>query len=179
MRKYFSLVCVLLITISCAKHNVKPINTNCDCINQNSRQNSGNNLPTAIPETLPSNADTKPAGADYALLKPAKWEDIDGLTSDDLSAAWPAWLQSCSTLINKQQNNQAQWQTACSAANKLTKPNSAAVIAYLTDHFNVYATTNQDGTDSGLITGYYEPLLKGSRTKSSQYPYPLYKQLPI
>jgi membrane-bound lytic murein transglycosylase A len=27
-----------------------------------------------------------------------------------------------------------------------------------------------------MITGYYEPMLKGSRTKSSQYPYPLYRQ---
>ena len=69
-----------------------------------------------------------------------------------------------------------QWQAACNAATRLNKPNSAEVIAYLTDYFNVYATTNQDGTDSGMITGYYEPLLKGSRTKSSQYPYPLYKQ---
>ena len=176
MKKYFSLVCVLLLTVSCAKHNVKPVATNCDCTNQNSRQNNGNNLPIAIPETPTSNTDIKPATPDYALLKPAKWEDIDGLTSDDLSASWPAWLQSCSTLKNKQQNNQAQWQTACSAANKLTIPNSAAVIAYLTDNFNVYAATNQDGTDSGMITGYYEPLLKGSRTKSAQYPYPLYKQ---
>ena len=82
MKNYFSLVCVLLITISCAKHNVKPVNNNCDCTKQNSRQNSGNNLPIATPETLPSNTDIKPAGSDYALLKPAKWEDIDGLTSN-------------------------------------------------------------------------------------------------
>jgi len=40
----------------------------------------------------------------------------------------------------------------------------------------VYSATNQDGTDTGMITGYYEPMLKGSRTKSSQYPYPLYRQ---
>ena len=176
MKNYFILVCVLLITVSCAKHNVKPVNTNYDCTNQNSRQNSSNNLPIAILDTPPNNTEIKPTTPDYALLKPAKWEDIDGLTSDDLSAAWPAWLQSCNILKNKQQNNQAPWQTACGEANKLTKPNSAAVIAYFTDNFNVYAATNQDGTDSGMITGYYEPLLKGSRTKSNQYLYPLYKQ---
>ena len=169
MKKYFILICVLLLSVSCAKHNLKPVAANCDCTNQNDRQNSSNNLPNS------SNIDLKPAtpvnAPDYALLKPAKWEDIDGLSSDDLSGAWPAWLQSCSTLKNK-----AAWQTACSAALKLTKPNSAAVIAYLTDYFNVYATSNQDGSDAGLITGYYEPLLKGSRNKSAQYPYPLYKQ---
>ncbi len=176
MKKCFILICVLLFSVSCAKRNVRPVAASCDCTNQNSQQNSGNNLPITTPEMLPNNTEIKPVTPDYALLKPAKWEDIDGLTSDNLSAAWPAWLQSCSTLKNKQQNNQAQWQAACSAASQLNKPDTAAVIAYLTDNFNVYATTNQDGTDSGMITGYYEPLLRGSRTKSSQYPYPLYKQ---
>jgi membrane-bound lytic murein transglycosylase A len=33
---------------------------------------------------------------------------------------------------------------------------------------------NPDGSDSGTITGYYEPLLKGSRTRSSTYRFPIY-----
>ena len=168
MKKWFILVGVLLLTISCVRQNVKPIVSNCDC----KQQGSG---PIAKPEPPPSNHDTKPITSistpDYALLKPAKWEDIDGLASDDLSAAWPAWLQSCSTLKNK-----TQWQAACNAAFALKQPKNAAIIDYLTDYFNVYAATNVDGSDTGLVTGYYEPLLKGSRTKSANYPYPLYKQ---
>jgi len=39
--------------------------------------------------------------ADYSLLKPAPWEEVDGWQGDNLSLAWPAWMQSCSTLINK------------------------------------------------------------------------------
>ena len=62
---------------------------------------------------------------------------------------------------------------ACAAAKTLNKPNKQAVQAYFAQYFNVYSATNQDGTDTGLITGYYEPLLKGSRTKSSQYPHPI------
>ena len=172
MKKNLILACVLLLTVSCTKQNVKPLtqdNTiNCDCKQQ------GNHSPIQLPNTQQTNSEkpTIPSNTpDFALLKPAKWEDIDGLTTDDLSAAWPAWLQSCSVLKNK-----PQWGVACSAANQLSKPNSAIIAAYLTDYFNVYAATNQDGSDSGLITGYYEPQLKGSRVKSSQYPYPLYKQ---
>ena len=144
--------------------------------------------------------------ADYSLLKPAKWEELDGLFEDDLTAAWSAWLQSCSTLIKqtaikpalpksslvnlssdnkaaanqvsaaKQTNIKPQWHAACAAANNLINPNNAAIIAYLTDQFDVYSATNQDGTDTGLITGYYEPLLMGSRKQSSQYPHPLYRE---
>jgi len=33
---------------------------------------------------------------------------------------------------------------------------------------------NPDGTDTGLITGYYEPLLKGSRRRSERFAYPIY-----
>ena len=173
MNKWLLLIGVLLFTASCAKQNVKPTVNNCDC-----KQLGGSS--SQKPDSPPYNVDTKPATSvntpDYALLKPAKWEDIDGFASDDLSAAWPAWLQSCGTLKNKGQINQTAWQAACNAAFALKQPKNAAIIDYLTDYFNVYAATNADGGDTGLVTGYYEPLLKGSRTKSVNYPHPLYKQ---
>lgn len=151
-----------LLTVSCSKANVKPaVQGNaptCDCVQ---------------PTLPPLSVSKQP---DYALLKPARWEDIDGFSEDDISAAWPAWLQSCTTLKNKILNDQQPWQAACSAASTLNKPNRQATQAYFARYFNVYGTANADGSNSGLITGYYEPLLKGSRNKSSQYPYPLYKQ---
>lgn len=115
---------------------------------------------------------------EYGLLKPALWDDVDGLNQDNLSLSWPAWMQSCSTLINK-----PVWQKSCSAAIQLnsqtaSKPDLEAVQSYFKQYFLVYKTTNIDGTESGLITGYYEPLLKGSRSKTAKYPNPLY-QAPI
>lgn len=128
-------------------------------------------------------AEVKPADskiADYALLKPAQWDEVDGLGQNqrnlsDLNASWPAWMQSCTALANK-----PMWQKACSAAAQLNsqtgnKPNSEAILAYFKQNFSVYKTTNADGTDIGLITGYYEPILKGSRVKSVKYPNPLYQ----
>ena len=166
MKKSFLIFLLILFTASCAKHNIKPNLPSCNC--PPSTQISEGTPPS---EVKPTEKPTEPAKiADYSLLKPAKWEDIDGLQADDLSVAWPAWQQSCSTLINK-----PQWQAACGAAKAMQKPNNAAVIAYLTNYFDVYVATNADGTDSGMITGYYEPLLKGSRKKSAQNPYPLYK----
>jgi membrane-bound lytic murein transglycosylase A len=169
LKKFLILLCLALLTTSCAKRNVKPelekYTQTCDC----------SAAPVQLPDTPKPNIDTKAtipiSTPDYALLKPTNWNDIDGFTEDDVSAAWPAWLESCNTLINK-----PQWQTVCSAAKALKKPNKQATKAYFIQYFNVYSANNQDGTDTGLITGYYEPMLKGSRTKSSQYPYPLYKQ---
>jgi membrane-bound lytic murein transglycosylase A len=175
MRKYLILICIVLFTVSCANKNVKAISNNtqnCDC----SKQVKATEVaPVQLPDSPKTNGETKPATPistpDYALLKPANWSDIDGFAEDDSVLTWPAWLLSCSTLINK-----PQWQTACAAAKILNKTNKQAVQAYFAQYFNVYSANNQDGTDTGLITGYYEPLLKGSRTKSSQYLHPLYKQ---
>ena len=160
----------MLLSVSCSKASVKPAPqpnvSNCDCVQQ---------IPSAADQTKPV------IMQDYALLKPVQWQDIDGFSEDDMRAAWPAWQQSCSTLINKTaknktQSNQQSWQAVCSAASALNKPSKQMIQAYFMQYFNVYSTSNVDDTNTGLITGYYEPLLKGSRNKSSQYPYPLYKQ---
>jgi membrane-bound lytic murein transglycosylase A len=164
LRKLFLLFILLFSISSCTKHIVKPNLPNANC------------PPVAKTGEVKSQvSEIKPLEsakiADYSLLKISKWEDIDGLEDDDLSAAWPAWQQSCSTLINK-----TQWQAACSAAKIENKPSNAEVNAYFKNYFDVYSANNADGSNTGLITGYYEPFLKGSRQKSEQYPYPLYRQ---
>lgn len=150
----------------------------CDCV---AAQETKKDAAVAVPQCLESKAtETKsvPKVADYGLLKPAQWDEMDGFTQNNnganLASAWPAWLQSCSALGIK-----PMWQKVCSAANQLSgetngKPSADAVQAYFKQYFSVYKATNIDGSDSGMITGYYEPLLKGSRTKSDKYPYPLY-----
>jgi membrane-bound lytic murein transglycosylase A len=180
---------------ACANKNVKNTvlvkpqasavaNVKCDCT---AIKNAEKYTDTPPVQCLEAKAgDTKPAEskealkiADYGLLKPAKWEDVDGLnqnnsSGDSLNLAWPAWMQSCAALGAK-----PMWQKACSAATQLNgqsagKPSAEAVLAYFKQYFSVYKTTNIDGSDNGLITGYYEPLLKGSRIKSAKYAYPLY-----
>jgi len=169
-----TLILLSLLAAGCASKVVKPVTppappkAQCECPVEKP--------PVQIPETGKP-AEIKPPEAkvaEYSLLKPAQWEDIDGLQLDNLSQAWPAWMQSCSTLINK-----PAWKNVCTVANQLNeqtakKPASDAIQAYFKEYFSVYKTTNVDGSDSGMITGYYQPILKGSRTKSAQYPNPLY-----
>lgn len=101
-------------------------------------------------------------------LAPADFADIPGWHDDALEAAWDAFLTSCSTLINR-----AEWQSVCSDAVRLT-PEPASVRAFFESRFRPFQLTNPDGTTNGLITGYYEPLLRGSRTRGPLYRYPLY-----
>jgi membrane-bound lytic murein transglycosylase A len=172
MKKSFILLFLVLQMAACSSQNIKPVANNCNC-----QLSATGSEPAPVQVPANTNAsETKPAQSaakvtEFSTLKPAKWEDVDGLASDDLGAAWGAWLQSCSTLKNK-----PAWASACNAASQMNTPNSAQVITYLNTHFNVYSVNNLDGTNTGMITGYYEPQLKGSRTKSAQYPYPLYRQ---
>jgi len=130
-------------------------------------------LPIPLPEE-PKPAPEKPTAPkipDYGLLKPSSWDALSALDQDNLAQAWPALLQSCSTLKTRQ-----PWQDACAAAQNMVNPDQASIRSYLQTYFDVYQATNVDGTDEGLITGYYQPLLRGSRLPTATYRYPLYSR---
>ena len=87
-------------------------------------------------------------------------------------AAWDAFLKSCSQL-----RTQIVWQHVCSLA--LSLPGNAdrsQLLRFFEDNFVPYQVVNSDGSSSGTVTGYYEPLLKGSRKHNQHYRYPLYTQ---
>jgi membrane-bound lytic murein transglycosylase A len=104
-----------------------------------------------------------------AALKPADWPQLPGWAENDALAAWPAFLASCGPL-----KKQAAWQSVCAAATKLSPQDDAGVRAFFEQWLTPQQLLTAEGSDTGLITGYYEPLLFGSRTSSARYRFPLY-----
>ena len=159
-----ALISHLLMSCSTKQVVVKP-DTPCKCDTLATK-------PVQIPPTpsavVPPKSATSSA-ADYSTLKAVSWAALDGFNQDDLTKAWPAWLQSCSALVNR-----PQWKRVCEEAYKLKEPNTPSIAAYYNAYFLPYEANNTDGTNTGMVTGYYEPLLKGSRKQSANYPYPLY-----
>lgn len=103
-------------------------------------------------------------------LKPVSWWQLPGWRDDDLTLAWPAWLQSCRGL----RGNPA-WTGVCQAAQQLSAlPESDDIRAFLESQFQPWQVSQSEGGTEGLVTGYYEPLLRGSRTRTARYRYPLY-----
>jgi membrane-bound lytic murein transglycosylase A len=99
-------------------------------------------------------------------------------TSDgDWVAAWRAFLQSCAALAPRE-----PWKDVCGRAMKVDRRSAAAIRGFFAAGFDAYrvrAATLQDGRevdlrDTGLVTGYYEPLLKGSRRPSTRFRVPIY-----
>ncbi|MDN5835767.1 MAG: MltA domain-containing protein [Nitrosospira sp.] len=109
------------------------------------------------------------ASAPAAVLKPTDWNALTGWTDDDILPAWDAFLRSCAVL-----RNQPLWQDTCIQADTMRGQDSVTLRQFFESRFVPHQVLNSDGSDDGLITGYYEPLLKGSRKPSSRYRYPLY-----
>ncbi len=63
---------------------------------------------------------------------------------------------------------------ACALASTVPLGDEAAARRFFETTFTPYALISADANDTGLVTGYYEPLLRGSRTKSAGYRYPVY-----
>ncbi|MGP1677018.1 MAG: murein transglycosylase A [Burkholderiales bacterium] len=112
--------------------------------------------PTVAPEPLK-----------VKTLETVNWTDLPGWMDDDPGAAWETFLRSCSRL-----KAQAVWGKSCTLAEQL--PAAASVRDFFETQFLPYRVANADGSVLGLATGYYEPLLRGSRRKVGPYRYPLY-----
>ena len=103
------------------------------------------------------------------LFTPSKWEVLPEWSTLDLTPSWAALLQSCRVLKAK-----PQWQAVCSGTELVDKNDSDAQRKFYEDKLAPFQVFNPDGSENGVITGYYEPLLKGDRVRTSRARYPLY-----
>ena len=103
-------------------------------------------------------------------MQPVTFADIPGWAEDDLREAWQPFLSSCNVLARK-----PEWTEPCSIARGVNATDAAAVRLFFESFFTPHKVVNPDGSDQGLITGYYEPLLKGARKRFGPYKVPLYR----
>ena len=111
--------------------------------------------------------------APRAAYSPARFDALPGWRDDHVEAVWPAFLIGCRALTAAPAA-QSIWQASCAAAASVNGNDSAAVRAYFENNFSVYGVSAAGGTDIGLVTGYYEPLLAGSRSATEKFRAPLY-----
>ena len=105
-----------------------------------------------------------------------RWSDLPGWDTDTVQDAWQAFLESCSA-----SRFRAEWSTPCTAAQTVATGSPATIRQYFESYFEPYKIVKRTGAtrqDTGLITGYFEPLLHGSRAASEQFAAPLYAPPP-
>lgn len=104
----------------------------------------------------------------HAHFQPAHWNDIPGWRDDDLAGVWEALRKSCIPLGRRD-----VWRDVCSRSAG-AGADVAAQRAFFEREFEPYEVRNVDRSRDGVITGYYEPLIAGRRTREGGFVYPVY-----
>lgn len=114
----------------------------------------------------------------------------------DWLAAWPAWLASCRALTAEHHPRRSAWDGVCTEAIFLTPSRGDEVRGFFSRFMDRYrvvaleapgagaapagaAAIAPTAHDTGLMTGYYEPVVEGSRVRTADFAVPLYRLPPV
>ena len=118
------------------------------------------------------------SGSQYA---PLAWTDIAGWSEDDHLLAYKAFRVSCASIAT-QRNPPTEpkalgtsLRDPCHATKALDISDGARARAFFEAHF-LPLQISRLGEDAGFVTGYYEPIIEGSRTQSDVYNVPVYRR---
>ncbi len=103
----------------------------------------------------------------------ARWTDLPGWGTDDLAQAWPALLASCRA------HTVAAWNEVCAAAAQVNPAADSDLRAFFESRLQPLQLIRRAGATAavqrtGLLTGYFEPQVRGSRTHDPGFDTPLY-----
>jgi membrane-bound lytic murein transglycosylase A len=115
-------------------------------------------------------------------LQIAPFAELQGWAANDPKRGLEAFRRSCIALATRPDDTPlggvnyagtaSDWRQPCLTAATVPADDVAAARAFFEAEFTAYRVTEE--TDTGLFTGYYEPQLRGSRTRYGQYQTPLY-----
>jgi membrane-bound lytic murein transglycosylase A len=141
--------------------------------------------PETVRQPAPWPTVTPPGGTlgpERLDLRPGSFSDLPGWRDESVGNALPALVRSCDRLIKLPFDKSVgldgsggtvgDWYSPCSAARRLSVNDHETVRAFFEAWFTPFLATN-NGTSDGLFTGYFEPELAGSRTRTARFTVPL------
>ena len=133
--------------------------------------------PTSSPSPLPGIVaiqpmeDTRPLPPplvrEQSRWVPVRWAELAGMDTDAVNEAWPAWQQSC-------HRPAPDWRALCSEVVQLANASAEMQRRWMREKLQPYRVETLDQRSEGLLTGYYEPALTGSRRAQGAFQVPLY-----
>lgn len=98
---------------------------------------------------------------------PVPWTDLVGLSDDNLFEAWNAWLRSC-------ERPTPAMGGVCPGVRRMSIGSPQDQRAWMVANLQPYRVESFDAEATGLLTGYFEPVLEGSRVPTAVFTVPLY-----
>ena len=99
---------------------------------------------------------------------PVAWAELPGFEDDALFEAWNAWIKSC-------ERPGPAFASLCSEVRRLSIATVQEQRDWMVSRLQPYRVESLQGAAEGLLTSYYEPVLKASRQPGSGYEVPLYR----
>ena len=96
------------------------------------------------------------------------WSELPGFAGDPLFEAWNAWLKSC-------ERPGAVFAPLCGEVRRLSIASGEEQRGWMVSRLQPYRVESLQGVAEGLLTSYYEPVLKASRQPSAAFGVPLYQ----
>ena len=127
----------------------------------------------AAPGVCPKCADPEPAPRAAVRYEPAPFAAIPGWASAELAPGLRAFMAGCPRIAAESPLGRA-----CAAASEASWADEAAARRFVEEKFSAWAVLAPEGASDGLVTGYYEPVLPGSRERDSRFRYPVYSPPP-
>ena len=113
-------------------------------------------------------------------LEPVKWSELAGWTADDHLAAFAAYQTSCRALRKIPRTDDSRpihgaLGNVCRKAIALQPQDAHTARAFFEQNFQPVRIARL-GDAVGLLTGYFEPIVAGSRFPNPEFPVPLYRR---
>lgn len=122
-------------------------------------------------ETVPPTPESQDFVAGDVRLRPAQFVDLPVTRNEDWEQALKAFQVSCTNM-----QHHSLWREACRNAQGMPQGLARAFFEGNFELWKVSARDSQSGffIDKGLMTGYFEPILRASRVRHGIYQYPIY-----
>jgi len=113
-------------------------------------------------------------------LEPIKWADLAGWTADDHLTAFAAYQASCRALLKLRRTGErgevsGELSNVCRKAAQEHPQNTETARAFFEQNFQP-VRIGRLGEAEGLLTGYFEPIVAGSRFPTPEFHVPLYRR---
>jgi membrane-bound lytic murein transglycosylase A len=116
-----------------------------------------------------------------AELEPLTWSELNGWASDDQAAAFATFLSSCRVMLRsavrspEPQSMRFALERVCRRAAREPSLDVRKARAFFEDNFRPLRISRL-GEGLGLLTGYYEPIVDGSRFPTREFTVPIYRR---
>ncbi len=143
--------------------------------------NTASNQPN---KTAPSPQTPKPETTEQKALENknlyrlVKFSDIPNWDKQDFSSTYLNFKAQCPQLLKRSATAYELKRLCETIVKNSNKTESYTAKQWFESKFDAWQLVQENGDVAGLLTGYFEPVLKGSKTKSQEFSHPLYPTPP-